>query len=627
MRTCGLLFTVVPALVLMATETPATAQRATARKELISIRRNLAKVPGLLRRKKVAEARKLVSDAETRLKKVLNDSKLNPRSRTVIGLKRLLLQQKQRVLKAQGNNPQSAGISFDKQVAPILKQRCSGCHSNNPKGGLRLDNVAGVRKGGSSGSLYVPGKPNQSRIIQRLVANGNQRMPKGGRPLSKTQIQTIALWIAQGAKFDGQSAKTAAKTPGPKSKSNNKPVNITIPKPTGEETVSFTKDIAPWMVNLCLNCHNDRRKSGGLSLETFEQLMAGGKSGRVVLPGNLDGSRMWDLVGKQKPFKMPRGQALITRTNWRDLRTWIQEGAKFDGKDAKAKLRSLVPTEEELKAQRFAKMSAEEFAQFRRKRTEDLWERVLPKVSPQQVETKGFFIFGNTSKARLEEIGKWADSHAERLRKTFRDKSGRLFKGKLSIIVMKDRFSYEEFNLVIQKREVPREMTGHSVVDKLYEDAYIVLQDVGDDATDSSPGMHVNLIDHLTGAYLKRDGGKLPDWILRGTGLALAAQVEPKNAYINKLRDDVPGILRTVQKPEAIFANGTFSPVDVAAVGYTLVDFLLRAGGGAKFGRFMTSLQRGNNMKGALKAVYQSDPASLARAYAGSLGRKGSRRR
>lgn len=617
MRTCGLSVCITLAVVIGVDGT-ASAQNSKQRRELSLIRRDLNKVPGLVRRKKVKEAQAIIKKAEERLDKVVKDAKLRANHRTVIGLKRFIQYQKQIILKAQGNNPNVAGISFEKQVAPILKANCARCHgANRPKGGLRLDTVAGIAKGG--GSLISAGNPQKSELFTRLIARDrNVRMPKGGQ-LKLTQIQTIGLWIKQGAKFDGASAKVAKKAGTPM---NKKPIVVKVAKPTGDETVSFTKDIAPFMVNLCLNCHNDRRKRGGFSMATFEKLLIGGKSGRVVLPGNLDGSRMWDLAGKQKPIKMPAGQARITRTNWRNLRTWIQEGAKFDGKDPKASLRSLVPTEEELKAARFAKMSAEQFAQYRRKRMEDVWGRVLPKEKPQQVETKEFFLIGNVSKARLETIGKWAESQADRLRKTFRDKSSLLFKGKLAIVVMKDRFSYAEFNLIIQRREIPKAMTGHSVVDKLYEDAYIVVQDLGDTPGSTNPGMQVNVIEHLSTAFVKRAGDKLPEWLRRGVGLALAAQAEPKNAYFDGLRDRVPAILKTVQKPDALFANGTFSPADVGPVGYTLVDYMLRAGGAAKFNQFVTSLQRGNSIKGALQSVYKTTPAQLARGYASGVGKK-----
>lgn len=622
MRTCGLSIGMAIAVVAGVGET-ATAQNAKQRRELTSIRRDLNKVPGLIRREKITEAQELVKKAEERLKAVVKEAKLRPNDRTVAGLVKFIQFQKRRLLAAQGNNPNVAGISFTKQVAPILTKNCSRCHgANRPRGGLRLDTAAGFVKGGDSGALVVAGNPPKSRLLQRLVQPGNDRMPKGGKPLSRTQIQTIALWVKQGAKFDGAAAKVAKDANTPVKK---KPVNVKIPKPTGKETVSFTKDIAPFMVNLCLNCHSDRRKRGGLSLATFEKLMIGGKSGAIVSPGDLDGSRLWDLAGKQKPIKMPAGQARITRTNWRNLRTWIREGAKFDGKDAKATLRSLVPTEEELQAQKFEKMSADEFAQYRRKRMEGLWDRVLPKEKPRLVDTKEFLLLGNVSKARLETIGKWAESQAERLRKTFREKANPLFKGKLAIVVMKDRYSYAEFNLIVQRREIPKEMTGHSVVDKLYKDAYIVVQDIGDSSGATSPGMQVNVIEHLSVAFIKRAGGKLPEWLRRGIGLALAARAEPKNSYFDGLRERVPAILRTVRKPEDLFADGTFSPANVGAVGYTLVDYMLRAGT-VKFNQFVNALQKGTKMNEALRNVYRATPAQLAHGYAGSVGKKGSRR-
>eukprot|EP00913_Durusdinium_trenchii_P023304 g21882.t1 len=553
---------------------------------------------------KFDEAQKALDEAQKRLDKVMKEAKLTDRYPTVRTIKRSLLSQRNRLLKAQGKpteeKPAANAITFEKHVAPILNRSCARCHTNNARGGLRIDRVASLMKS------VTPGKAAESNLIKRLIATGNERMPKGGRPLSRTEIQTIAAWINQGAK--SAAATPGKKTPGPVAK-------VSIAKPTGNETVSFSKDIAPFMVNLCLNCHNDRRKSGGLSIATFEKMMQGGKSGRVILPGDLDGSRMWDLVGKQRPFKMPRGQALITRSNHANLKKWIAEGAKYDGGDPKKALRSLVPTEEELKRERFAKMTPVEFAQYRRARTEETWKRVLSKEMPRSVESKEFFVYGNVSAARLEEIDKWAEEHADNLRKLFRDKTELLFKGKLTIFVMKDRFGYEEFNQVIQRRRVPREMIGHSVVDPIFEDAYIVLQNIEGDASETNPGMKVNLIDHLTGAFMKRSGGRLPDWVLRGTGLALAAKADPKNIYIDGLRSRVPDILKNVQTPESIFANGTFSPVDVGAIGYTLVDYLLR-GGSTKFGRFIAAIQGGSNVGAAMKRVYQADLKQMARAYA-----------
>lgn len=402
-----------------------------------------------------------------------------------------------------------------------------------------------------------------------------------------------------------------------------KPPAVAIAKPTGMETVSFTKDIAPWMVNLCLGCHNDRRKSSGFSLETFEKLMQGGDSGRVVLPGNLDGSRLWDLVGKQDPFKMPRGQALITRTNWNDLKTWIVEGAKFDGDDPKKALRDLVPTEGEIRAAELAKLSDQEFVQHRMTRSEELWKRVVPKEQIRWVESPEVIVYGNVSQERLKEIDSWAQDIIKQIRKTFNAKEDRLWKGKLAIFVMKDRFGYDEWNLVIDRRRAPREMVGHSVVDPGFDDAYIVTLDVGDSASTDTPAMKTSLTDHLTGAFLRRSGGKLPEWALRGTGLALAAQANPESDYFKMLKTMVPGLVGSIGKPEDVFADGTFSPSGTGAVGYTLVDFMIKQGGAPKFGRFIRSIQSDGSVASAMKSVYQADLKSVAQAYFASLSGSG----
>src|SRR5438045_4891679 len=102
--------------------------------------------------------------------------------------------------------------------------------------------------------------------------------------------------------------------------------------------------------------------------------MKRGKSGRLVLPGNTKESRLWHLVGEQDPIKMPPGQALITRTNHANLKTWIEEGAKFDGPDPKATLRSLVPTDAEKRAKELASLSPDELARRRKARAQELWK-------------------------------------------------------------------------------------------------------------------------------------------------------------------------------------------------------------------------------------------------------------
>ena len=51
---------------------------------------------------------------------------------------------------------------FEKKIRPILVEHCYRCHSmaTKQRGGLTLDSRDGLRKGGDSGPVVVPGKPN-----------------------------------------------------------------------------------------------------------------------------------------------------------------------------------------------------------------------------------------------------------------------------------------------------------------------------------------------------------------------------------------------------------------------------------------------------------------------------------
>jgi hypothetical protein len=170
-------------------------------------------------------------------------------------------------------------------------------------------------------------------------------------------------------------------------------------------------------------------------------------------------------------------------------------------------------------------------------------------------------------------------------------------------------------------------VTGHSHVSTTMEEAFVAVQDIGDAVSETSPGMHVNVIEHVTGAFFKR-GGRLPDWLVRGAGLAMAHQKSPGNAFLGTMPRMANKILQesTLSEPEAIFVDGTFSPVDVGPVGCTLVEYLLKRGNVTQFGLFVQKLYSGSTSEVAIKTVYRTDGKSLALAYASALpaaGKKG----
>jgi hypothetical protein len=97
----------------------------------------------------------------------------------------------------------TAPVSFQHEVWPIFKRHCIGCHSEQKKkGGLRLDDVAALLKGGKTGPLFVAGKPDDSELIDEITGD-EPEMPQNDAPLSRAKVQLLERWIAQGAKIDG----------------------------------------------------------------------------------------------------------------------------------------------------------------------------------------------------------------------------------------------------------------------------------------------------------------------------------------------------------------------------------------------------------------------------------------
>lgn len=98
-------------------------------------------------------------------------------------------------------------VSFSLDIAPVFIQNCNGCHydvRNNPRGGLNLSTFRRIIRGGDSGSMIVPGKPEESLLVKKIKGEAGTRMPAGRPPLSSEVIAKIEKWIKEGATFDAK---------------------------------------------------------------------------------------------------------------------------------------------------------------------------------------------------------------------------------------------------------------------------------------------------------------------------------------------------------------------------------------------------------------------------------------
>jgi hypothetical protein len=88
---------------------------------------------------------------------------------------------------------------FEKRVRPLLIERCHKCHlADKAKGGLRLDSAESLRRGGESGPVVVPGKSDESLLIQAVRHEQGLKMPPDGK-LDEAQIADLVVWVRMGA--------------------------------------------------------------------------------------------------------------------------------------------------------------------------------------------------------------------------------------------------------------------------------------------------------------------------------------------------------------------------------------------------------------------------------------------
>ncbi|WP_461526883.1 PSD1 and planctomycete cytochrome C domain-containing protein [Prosthecobacter sp.] len=108
----------------------------------------------------------------------------------------------------------AAEAFFEKDVRPILVNRCFDCHSEKKqKGGLRVDHLSYLKTGGDTGPALVPGAPEKSALIEAVrYTNEDFQMPpknKGGK-MPDAEVAILEKWILMGSPWPNEGAKQVA---------------------------------------------------------------------------------------------------------------------------------------------------------------------------------------------------------------------------------------------------------------------------------------------------------------------------------------------------------------------------------------------------------------------------------
>jgi hypothetical protein len=117
--------------------------------------------------------------------------------------------------------PAAAPIDFNRDIRPLLSDRCFSCHGPDAakrQGGLRLDEPAGASLVLDSGSRgIVPGDAAASAVLSRIESTDPDLVmppPHVGKPVTAAEAELLGRWIADGAAYRGHWAFERVERPG-----------------------------------------------------------------------------------------------------------------------------------------------------------------------------------------------------------------------------------------------------------------------------------------------------------------------------------------------------------------------------------------------------------------------------
>ena len=96
--------------------------------------------------------------------------------------------------------PVPADVSFSKDVLPLFRANCQACHGASVSfKGISLASYQTTTDTKAHASLFVPGKPEESLLMDVLLNRKGVQMPPLG-PLPPEKVKLIEEWIKQGGK-------------------------------------------------------------------------------------------------------------------------------------------------------------------------------------------------------------------------------------------------------------------------------------------------------------------------------------------------------------------------------------------------------------------------------------------
>lgn len=472
-----------------------------------------------------------------------------------------------------------ATISFQKDVAPILVSRCGNCHINQNRGRFSTATYEALERS----TTIAFGIPQDSRLIQ-VIESGE--MPKGDLTVEPAELAILKSWIRQGAKFDGEN-RTQNLNQLVRGSRAARQREVVAEKPNGKETVSFGLHVAPILVENCARCHMVNNPQGNFYQATFESFLRGGNSGSPIEPGDSGASIIYlRLAAGEMPPTGKLPQASIDL-----IKTWIDEGAKFDGLDVKSTLVEVAKVAEA------ESLGHAELLKARKERSKGHFQLVMGKVEPIQVESRNFQVISNSNEPLANEISRLLEKMTPKLASYLKAEENRpLIKGNTSVFIFDKRYDFSEFGRMVSRQELTKEQTSiwsFTVTDSF---ASILLTQ-----TQAAVDAELDLAQQVAAIYIASLAADTPRWFADGTGYWAASKYLSRSDQVTTWADAALKAAESVKSP-ADLLEGRLNNREAGLVGFQVVKVLKKKS--KAFNRLISGMQQGESFEQSFEEAY-----------------------
>ena len=457
-----------------------------------------------------------------------------------------------------------------------------------------------------------------------IEASGDDRAGRGATLLVAQKQPTKK----KGAAKKGANANAAADGPGMDAAT---PAKADAAMPKGEPAAtaaddgapSFRRDIAPILVANCVGCHTGNGaglRNGKLSMASFEKLMAGGKRGKDIVPGDAESSNLVVMAkGGDRDAGLPKmppnnGQRGFAESAAEKIAAWVQAGARLDaGVSATDALDKYAPTADDLRKGELAKMKPEERDKVATAAGLERWKKattVVPTVTPGA----HFLAFGSLPADRTAKLLKAMESQYAQVNQVLGSSKGPALDPaeKIGLYVFKDQNSFVEFVRTVENQEVEPGETARARLN--VESPYLVAVDPaggGEEADrpaakkgrsrkkadDSAGGPERSLVglfaEQLVVAAANR-AGKPPKWVALGLGAFMSSKVEGGSPYYGRLRAETLANIQIGWQAKATEVLGGQAPAEnTRAVGFSLFEYMAANAPGPAMSAFLKVMLEG----------------------------------